>query len=66
MANEADEVLNRLGQLDTMFNHNQDEVARALGLLLLGKKFDITKKEEALRDPTDYILNDPSLRLPKD
>ena len=64
MATEAEEVNNQLGKLAQLFGTNQDEVARALGLLFLGKKFDRTKDSAEIRDPTDYILNDPSLRLP--
>lgn len=62
---EADSVITSLDQLEKMFTTNQSEVANALGLLFLGKRFERPKKEEEFRDPTSMILESPSLPVPE-
>lgn len=38
---------------------------RAFGLLFFGDLFDKKFKDKEPRDPTDFILNNPSLEVPK-
>ena len=55
-------ILDVLDRLATLITADRDLTARALGLLLLSKRFD--KNEDIFQDPTDIILNQ-GLKEPK-
>ncbi len=62
---EALVLINQLDKIEALIKDNPNIAVRAFGILLLGHKFDDeVQKSNEVRDPTDYILNDPSLLAP--
>lgn len=61
---DADDLINALDALDKKIKENKRLTVKALGLLLLGRNIEDEELKDKTRDPTDFILNDPSLTLP--
>ena len=58
-------LTNLLDRVDKTVTANRNLTARAFGLLLLGKKFDDElKKQDEVRNPTDFIINNPGPSIP--
>lgn len=63
---EISELVSILSKLDRTINSDKRLMVRGMGILLLGKEFkDQLDKDRDIRDPTDLILNDPSIRIPE-